>query len=332
MEKVKILFFADSHLGYDHPIRATAKTRRRGPDFFRNFDHVLNTATKEKVDLVIHGGDLFDRSQVHSSIVNKAYDQLFAFADGGIPLILIPGNHDRSTLPSSLFLQHPNLHIFFEPQVFSIPLKNQRFHIGGFPFIRNIGEEISTVLRDLENQLPSSGTSILCMHQAIQGATVGPGNYRFQSGPQVISRKELESRFHLYLSGHIHRHQILSIPDSSGTKLFVYPGSIERTSFAEREEEKGFVLLEYQGKSTPRITFQPLPSRPMQILKIADEEIKRFQLEALLTEKLATIHPESVLQIDSPTTQISNWLKDLSKEHVPGSIFLQIRHRWLIKS
>jgi len=332
MEKARILFFADTHLGFDHPIRASTKTNRRGPDFFKNFESILETATKEKVDLVIHGGDLFDRSKVHRSIVHKAYDRLFEFADAGIPLVLIPGNHDRSTLPSSLFLQHPNLIIFFEPQVHSFKLNGLDLHIGGFPFVRNIGQEIIEIVQSLEKELPEGGVSMLLMHQAVQDAKVGPANYTFQPGPQVIRKSDLTSKFQLVLSGHIHRYQIIPIEHQSAQIPFVYPGSIERTSFAEIDEEKGFVFIELATGLLPKFTFQPLLTRSMHVLKIGDAEMAFSTLAELLRDKLSEIDSSAILRIDSPTERISKWLSNAGKKIIPESIFLQIRHQWIDRS
>jgi DNA repair exonuclease SbcCD nuclease subunit len=335
MPKVTILFFADSHLGFDYPLTSRSGAKRRGFDFFRNFESILQTAKDKNVDLVIHGGDLFDRSEVHPKIVNRAYDVLFEFVDGGVPLILVPGNHDRSTLPASLFLQHPNLFIFYEPSIFHLNLKNQSFNICGFPFIRKIGDEFNAVKSNLEHQLPNHGTSLLCMHQAVQGATVGPSNYTFRPGPEVIGIQDLIGPYHAYLSGHIHRHQILETNNEirKGTPVpFIYPGSIERTSFAERGEEKGFIYLEFQHEAeTPNIIFQKLPSRSMHLFKIENEEVDHLSLKESILQKISTIDSHAILQIDSPTESISKLLKEFQKKIIPHTMHIQVRHRWLSK-
>ncbi|MBK8503870.1 MAG: exonuclease SbcCD subunit D [Saprospiraceae bacterium] len=335
MPKITILFFADSHLGFDYPISKTSKANRRGSDFFRNYEFILQTAKEREVDLVIHGGDLFDSSEVHPRIVNKAYDMLFEFVDVGIPLVLVPGNHDRSTLPSGLFLQHANLHIFYEPCIFRLNLKNLPFNICGFPFIRRIGNEFNNLKKHLEGQIPAGGTSILCMHQAVQGATVGPSDYTFRPGPEVIRIKDLDGPYQVYLSGHIHRHQILKAGNDIRTGKpvpFIYPGSIERTSFAERGEEKGFTYLEFeQEETTPNIVFQKLPSRSMHLLKIENEEIDQSLLKESIRQRISKIDPNAILQIESPTEYISKMLKELQKKDIPQTMHVQLRHRWLVK-
>jgi DNA repair exonuclease SbcCD nuclease subunit len=106
---IRILLCADTHLGFDEPIRPRVERRRRGPDFFDNFQRVLDSARDRRVDLVVHGGDLFFRSRVPPAIVDRVYRMLLSFAGGGIPLLIVPGNHERSVLPQSLFLSHPDI-------------------------------------------------------------------------------------------------------------------------------------------------------------------------------------------------------------------------------
>ena len=56
---MKILFLSDTHLGFDLPVRPRVERPRRGLDFFANFRLALAPAFEGKVDLVVHGGDLF---------------------------------------------------------------------------------------------------------------------------------------------------------------------------------------------------------------------------------------------------------------------------------
>ncbi|MBT8397246.1 MAG: hypothetical protein KJN92_09775, partial [Gemmatimonadetes bacterium] len=110
---------------------------------------------------------------------------------------------------------------------------------------------------------------ILCMHHCVEGATVGPGNFTFRHAPDVIRCADLPVGFAAVLSGHIHRHQRLR-QDLQGRPLptpVLYPGSVERTAFAEMGEEKGFILMEAEpgadGGALENHVFKRLPSRPM---------------------------------------------------------------------
>jgi len=55
---IRILFLADTHLGFDDPFRPRIQRRRRGSEFFANFKYALQPAVKGRVDYVVHGGDL----------------------------------------------------------------------------------------------------------------------------------------------------------------------------------------------------------------------------------------------------------------------------------
>ncbi|NND06404.1 MAG: metallophosphoesterase [Saprospiraceae bacterium] len=324
---VNILFFADSHLGFDFPVGNRSKRVRRGPDFFRNFRHILDMARHQKVDLVIHGGDLFDRSQVHPKIVNRAYDALFAFAESGIPLVIVPGNHDRSTLPTGLFLQHRNLHIFREPAVFRFHIKGHDINVAGFPFVRNIGREIEHLLRNFQDQIGSEGTSLLLMHQTVEDVVVGPSNYTFRPGPQVIGLSQLVGSFHAYLSGHIHPHQILWTPTSPPRPIF-YPGSIERTSFAECKETKGYLILSIDRQEKLQHHFQPLPTRPMYTLQLDIEMVDQKSIIEQIT--VAPYDENGVLRIRIPSPQIAAQFKiQHIRPHLPAKMIIETQHLWI---
>ncbi len=256
---IQIVFFSDSHLGFDYPIRPRSNRPRRGSDFFANFQRVLDHARRTKPDLVIHGGDFFFRSQVHPRIVDQAYQALFEFADSNIPIVLVPGNHERSVLPPSLFLNHPGIHVFDRPRSFRFDIRNERLIVSGFPYLKNVRQRFTTALNECGIDTQPADYRLLCFHHAVEGAIVGPANFTFGKADDVVSPGELPRSCNAILSGHIHRHQVLAYPTP-----VVYCGSIERTSFAEKNETKGFcVLTLHHASRTPCIVFHELPTRPM---------------------------------------------------------------------
>jgi DNA repair exonuclease SbcCD nuclease subunit len=92
---VRILFLADTHLGFDLPFRPRIQRRRRGVDFFDNFETALKPALNAEVDCVVHGGDIFYRSKVPARLVEMVFEPLKQVADSGVPVYLVPGNHER---------------------------------------------------------------------------------------------------------------------------------------------------------------------------------------------------------------------------------------------
>ena len=80
---IRILFLSDTHLGFDYPIKPRINRRRRGFDFFDSYYKSLKPALDKEVDIVVHGGDMFFRSNVHSTIVSKAFEPMIEIASNG---------------------------------------------------------------------------------------------------------------------------------------------------------------------------------------------------------------------------------------------------------
>jgi DNA repair exonuclease SbcCD nuclease subunit len=82
----------------------------------------------------------------------------------------------------------------------------------------------------------------------------------------------------------------------------LYPGSTERTSFAERNEPKGYVILELEsrpgaGPVRARWRFQPLPTRPMVQLELRAAPQSADDLRATIRALLARLSPEAVVRL-----------------------------------
>jgi DNA repair exonuclease SbcCD nuclease subunit len=299
---MKILFLSDTHLGYDAPLRPQIERRRRGDDFYENYLTALKPAFDAKVDLVVHGGDMFFRSRVHASIVQKAFAPLLRLADSGMPVFIVPGNHERSNIPQSLLERHPGIFVFHQPITHIISLRGHRIAIAGFANIRQDPRSLfkDELLKTGWNR-GSADVRLLCMHQAVEGAQVGVQNFTFRSGADVIRGSDIPPGLHAVLSGHIHRHQILT-QDLVGRKLAApvfYPGSTERTSFAEREETKGYLILAIspQEKNVIKYKFVPLQARPMVDLDVAVGGYSLDQVRETLVAQIAALDSNAIVRV-----------------------------------
>lgn len=261
---VRVLFLADSHLGFDLPARPRVERRRRGHDFLANYQLALAPALNGEVDFVVHGGDVFDRSRVLPTVAYQAFEPLRRIAEHGTPVFIVPGNHERSRMPHAHLLSHPRVHVFDRPRTFAVDVRGVRVALAGFPFER----------RDARGAFPSllnatgwagieADVRLLCVHHCVEGATVGPADYMFTTSDDTLRLQDMPAGFAGVLSGHIHRHQVLT-RDLRGRPIaapVLYPGSIERTALAEIGEEKGYLMLALEVQL--RWEFKPLPARPM---------------------------------------------------------------------
>lgn len=266
---VRILLIADSHLGFDLPVKPRVERRRRGHDFLANYARALAPALAGEVDVVVHAGDVFDRSSVVTTLAYQAFEPLRRIADTGIPVFVVPGNHERSRLPHLRFAQHRDLHVFAEPRTVVVGVRGIRVALSGFPYERrNVRARFGELLEQTRWREQEADVRLLCLHHCVEGATVGPADYTFTTADDVIRVRDIPEEFAAALSGHIHRHQVLTV-DRARRPLktpVMYPGSIERTALAEIGERKGFLILRAGvEKGAPVVTweFRELPARPM---------------------------------------------------------------------
>ena len=302
---IRILLLADTHLGFDLAFRPRIERRRRGPEFFANFKRALQTALDRRVDCVVHGGDLLFRSRVPGRLVRMAFEPLKRVADSGTPVYLVPGNHERSAIPHRRFGEHPHIHIFDRPRTFRLHKDNFTLALAGFPFVRRgIRHIFSNLVTQTGYHRPAADIHFLCIHQAVEGARVGPAGYTFRHASDVVDASEIPGDFSAVLAGHIHRFQVLS-SDLKARALPVpvfYPGSIDRTSFAERNEKKGYLMIEFEldastGSRLKQWRFHKLPVRPMIQLNLHASRMKNAELRSWIETRLAVLPEDSIVKL-----------------------------------
>ena len=183
------------------------------------------------MDLVVHGGDLFHRPRVPPCLVYQAFEPLKRVADRGVPVFVVPGNHERSRLPHGHLAAHARIHIFDRPRAYQVTVRGRRVVLAGFPYERrDVRTGFATLVEKARWREAEADVCLLCVHHCLEGATVGPADYTFRGASDVIRGRDIPRGFAAVLSGHIHRYQVLT-SDLSGRSLaapVLYPGSVER--------------------------------------------------------------------------------------------------------
>lgn len=294
---LRLLLLADTHLGFDAPARPRVDRRRQGEDFFANTERALARALEGDVDAVVHAGDLFFRSRIGADLALRGYALLRRVADAGVPVFVVPGNHERSALPFPLLGRHPRIFVFDRPRCFSLLVRGQRLALGGFPFERGGVRSVFTErVRSTGLHAAPADIRLLCLHEAVEGARVGVNDFTFRDGPDVVRARELPTETAAVLAGHIHRHQVLA----TEPPVF-YPGSVERTSVAERNEAKGYLLIDLepsaQGGRVASFGFVELPTRPMAVAVIRGGGLSGALLQARIASAIAAAPPDAVLRL-----------------------------------
>ena len=248
---MKILHLTDTHIGNHLSVQGAPDNWVRGDDHTLAMARALQPALDGQVDLVIHSGDLYNRSRPSVRAMQEASALLVRVARR-VPLVLIPGNHDRWGLARSLPGGAPGLHVCDAPQrlVFG-PLA-----LALVPFQRRASAWARAAVR-----ATGPGVDLLVAHQAFDGARVPGLTFRVGQQPDTLGEEHLPAGVRHILCGHIHPRQVTQV----GAAQVVQPGSTERTSFSEADETKGYALWDLGRELSWR--FQDLPSRPMRTLR-----------------------------------------------------------------
>lgn len=332
---IRILLLADTHLGFDLPVNPRINRRRRGHDFLANYAAALQPALSGEVDLVVHGGDVFNRSRPPSDVVWQAFEPLTRIADRGVPVFVVPGNHERGRIPHLRFAQHPGIHVFDQPWTFVAEVNGVRVAVAGFPSERDtVRARFADLVAATGHSDISASIRLLCLHQCVEGATVGPANYTFTTAPDVIRASDLPRGFSAVLSGHIHRQQVLT-SDLRGRPLaapVLYPGSIERTSIAEADEDKGFMIVEFTCADdiiTVDWEFRQLPARPLVRHDLELDGLDAAQVESAIRAFVANAPADAVVsvRVTGPITEnVSRVLSAVSlRALAPATMNLDLR-------
>jgi hypothetical protein len=82
-----------------------------------------------------------------------------------------------------------------------------------------------------------------------------------------------------------------------------YPGSIERTSFAEKDEKKGYFIFELASQTNFGISihseeFVELPARPMVKVDISPHGMDEKKLQVYIQKAIKSVSPQSVVKFD----------------------------------
>ena len=237
---MKFAHLADTHLGY----RQFGLIERE-KDFYEVFDKIIDRIIEEKVDFVIHSGDLFETAKPSPNALLAFQKGLLKLRGAGIPMYAIAGNHDSvmrsGAIPPQVIFKKLGLKVIS-------PINTNYMHrdvfIAGLPYYPSSKSKVlKSKLDELSQKAAHHEKSILVLHQGID--TFFGYQYELEIG-------DIPDNFDYYALGHIHNY----VNSDFGNGKLVYPGSTEIWKTKElkdyRENGKGFVLVDMDGPK-PRV-------------------------------------------------------------------------------
>ncbi|OGE23094.1 MAG: hypothetical protein A3J42_00745 [Candidatus Dadabacteria bacterium RIFCSPHIGHO2_12_FULL_53_21] len=279
MRKIRFIHLSDIHIGLLTHGRLNPSTghNTRLEDILKCLDHVLETAARESVDLILIAGDVFHRENpLPAEEIEFARRIGKAAGNGGARVVMVLGNHDYSSsgIGASAVEIFPALDIegvtiARKPGVIEVNTKSGLVQVACLPWAgrgallsreeykslssqelqAEIERRLIAIIHGLAEKTQPKDPAVLLAHVAARGARLsGTETDTLSISDPVIPVTVLADRAFQYVAlGHIHRFQDLNEGDAPPV---VYSGSIERIDFTEEKEKKGFVLGEISESET----------------------------------------------------------------------------------
>jgi DNA repair exonuclease SbcCD nuclease subunit len=232
---MKFAHLADTHLGYRQ-----YGLFEREKDFYEVFDKIIDKIIEEKVDFVIHSGDLFETARPSPMALLTFQKGLLKLKGAGIPMYAIAGNHDvvmrKGSIPPHVIFKKLGLKVI---STINPTYMQGDIFIAGLPYYpASHGKILKSKLAELSEKATHHEKAILVLHQGID--KYFKFNHELEIG-------EIPDNFDYYALGHIHKY----VNDAFGKGRLVYPGSTEIWKTSELTDYdkngKGFVVVDFDG-------------------------------------------------------------------------------------
>ncbi|MCS6767568.1 MAG: DNA repair exonuclease [Candidatus Nitrosocaldus sp.] len=228
---MQILHLSDTHLGC-----MQFNLREREDDVYDAFNEAVETAIRDKVDAVVHSGDIFHVPKPSGTAMLKLGEALKRLSEHNIRFFFTLGEHDISRVRDT-----PAPYVFHRLGMATYIGDGKPYTYRGLTLVglhkhrRGEGEQLRERLRGITPS-PSGARSILVLHQ-------GLGEFHPYAYELVMD--DLPAGFDYYAMGHLHDH---AVKQHSNGGIVCYPGSIDPTPGESiREFRKGFCMVDLSG-------------------------------------------------------------------------------------
>jgi len=251
-----IAHIADVHLGY-----AQYGLEEREEDIYQAFEEAVELIAKERAEILLIAGDLFDSPKPPIKALIKARDLLKALKDRGIEIFHVLGDHELprrlSDLPPTAILEGISKHVALKASE------------AGDAIIVGLDRVTASAMTEALNKLRETTSKVLETRKKKILLAHIPAR-KPEKGLELLPRG-----YDYYALGHEHERKILSKSDA----VAAYPGSMEILSTVEIESwtksGKGFLLIDFSA-SEPIIHQVNLKSiRPQRIVEVKAEDLEK---------------------------------------------------------
>jgi exonuclease SbcD len=250
---MRFVHIADTHLGFSafNKLDPDTGMNLRERLFYDNFLESVREIVRQRPEVVVHAGDLFDRVRPKTRAYTTVLEALELLKDAGIPLVAISGNH---SMPKTRYTPSPfevlefhaaDMHAAYRYRYERVEIGDVTFHL-----IPNMlhAEDYQEAFDDLA--WSASGANVLVTH----GLASVLRDWRLRTvAEHELSATMLSPDFDYIALGHFHGQR--QVAENAW-----YSGSLEFCSYAEIADTKGGLLVD---TSSGEVRHLPLPHTPM---------------------------------------------------------------------
>lgn len=292
---MRILHTADWHAG------KMLRNRSRSDEQERVFAEIIDIARRERVDLLLIAGDIFESFAPSPDAERLVYSALAELIGSKITTVVLGGNHDHPKRLAALRELLAPLSIFVraEPQrpeaggVIEINVGNEVARVAVLPWVQEYklvdicqllmgledtwystySENVAGMLQRLAQSFSSSTINLLAAHLYAFGAEAsGSEKAVHVSHPFAIDPARFPVTAQYVALGHLHRPQEVACPTRCR-----YAGSPLQLDFGEREQQKSVVIVDVHPGTPATIQTLPLSSgRKLRDLSGTLEELRKM--------------------------------------------------------
>jgi exonuclease SbcD len=274
-QPIRVMHFADTHFGVELYGRLDPDTglNTRLKDFKRSLLKAIDLALEAGIDLAVFAGDAYKTRDPRQTDQREFADCIRRLTDAGIPVVLLVGNHDMPAIKGRAnaieiyrTLGVTNVHVLSRPETIYVDTGRGPVRVAGMPYLikgysvareeflgktldetrQMLEDKYADYIQQLAEEVIAAGDeipTILLGHFWANGAKLShwQQGYFNLAEPQVPLAALTNPAFDYVALGHVHKQQDLN---KNGQPHVVYSGSPDRIDFGERDEAKGFVLVE----------------------------------------------------------------------------------------
>ena len=217
----RFMHFSDTHLGNREYMMDL-----REEDFYEAFNEAVDIALEERVDFIIHSGDLFDTWGPSNRALSELKDSMLRLKEKGIRTYMVMGDHDRprrTDYPAASIFDFLGLTLMGADDLDTLYIEDSDTFIAGISNMKGSRRDSLPQMYARADLLAKEHrNSILISHQGVSGYT----------HPEDVQIQEIDlpGSFAYLAFGHVHVSSYRARPTP-----FSYAGSTEINSASEIE-------------------------------------------------------------------------------------------------